>query len=256
MCTSPLLHLTPLCFNHQSLQPACHASLCAPLCIGAERALTDPVLQVILGQCDERHGPVFIRSRTTLTDLPQASYAPAPFAAVVARSRYVAVAQEVLNNIVGRLLDDVADVPADSSSGVNSGARPPVSWSVNASSVVSSNNLMASSTACAIAATASPTLEELTAELKGLPPSPHHLCGIPLNDCRQPSRVPPRSLSLVVHPCQLLPFRCERLCTWSNCLAPLKKMRVLGAKAMASCLLKCPTDGCFAFHVNAGPNCL
>jgi hypothetical protein len=123
----------------------------------------------------------------------------------VARSRYVAVAQEVLNNIVGRLLDDVADVPADSSSGVNSGARPPVSWSVNASSVVSSNNLMASSTACAIAATASPTLEELTAELKGLPPSPHHLCGIPLNDCRQPSRVPPRSLSLVVHPCQLLP---------------------------------------------------
>jgi hypothetical protein len=47
-----------------------------------------------------------------------------------ARSRYAAVAQEVLNDIVGRLVDGVADVAADS---------------VDASSVVSSNDLMASS---------------------------------------------------------------------------------------------------------------
>jgi hypothetical protein len=75
-------------------------------------------------------------SRSALTELPRA-----PFAAVVARSRYAAVAQQVLNDIVGRLLDGVADVAADS----DSGARAQVSWSVDASSVVSSNDLMASS---------------------------------------------------------------------------------------------------------------
>jgi hypothetical protein len=76
------------------------------------------------------------------------------------------------------------------------------------------------------------------------------ISGIPLNDCRQPSRVPPSSLSLVVHPRQLLPsylipawLLARRCACWEQ-------------KAMASCLLKCPTDACFAFHVDAGPNCL
>ncbi|KAL6630115.1 hypothetical protein ACP70R_029880 [Stipagrostis hirtigluma subsp. patula] len=72
-------------------------------------------------------------SRSALTEVPQVSYpqAPAHFAAVVARSRYAAVAQEVLNQVVGHLLDGVAEVAADSCSG--------------AASAVSSNKLLASS---------------------------------------------------------------------------------------------------------------
>jgi hypothetical protein len=60
-------------------------------------------------------------SRSALTELPHASY-----------SRYAAVAQEVLNDVVGRLLDGVA---ADSGSIIDS-------WSVDAPSVVSSNRLL------------------------------------------------------------------------------------------------------------------
>ncbi|PAN04812.1 hypothetical protein PAHAL_1G093300 [Panicum hallii] len=85
-------------------------------------------------------------SRSALTELPQALYPrarprPAHFSVVVARSQYAAVAQEVLNDVVGHMLDGVADVAADSCSG---GARPS-SGSVGAPSVVSSNRLMASS---------------------------------------------------------------------------------------------------------------
>jgi hypothetical protein len=67
-------------------------------------------------------------SRSALTELPHAPY-----------SRYAAVAQEVLNDVVGRLLDGVA---ADSGSVIESGARPPVSRSVDAPSVASSKWLL------------------------------------------------------------------------------------------------------------------
>jgi hypothetical protein len=67
-------------------------------------------------------------SRSALTELPHASY-----------SRYAAVAQEVLNDVLDRLLDGVA---ADSGSVIESGARPPVSRSVDAPSVASSNWLL------------------------------------------------------------------------------------------------------------------
>ena len=82
-------------------------------------------------------------SRSALTELPQARPQPAHFSVVVARSRYAAVAQEVLNDVAGHLLDGVADVAADSCSG---GARPSSgSVGARAPSVVSSNRLMASS---------------------------------------------------------------------------------------------------------------
>ncbi|XP_062221229.1 homeobox protein ATH1-like [Phragmites australis] len=87
-------------------------------------------------------------SRSALTELPQvyprARSRPAHFAVVVARSRYAAVAQEVLNDVVGRLVDGAADLGADSHRGIDSGARPS-SGSVGAPSAVSSNQLMASS---------------------------------------------------------------------------------------------------------------
>uniref|UniRef100_A0A0E0JXK1 Homeobox domain-containing protein n=1 Tax=Oryza punctata TaxID=4537 RepID=A0A0E0JXK1_ORYPU len=80
---------------------------------------------------------------------PQACSRPAAanFAVVVARSRYAAVAQKVLNDAVGCVLGGVADA-ADSASGVDSGGSRPSSCSVAGapSSTVSSNNqLMASS---------------------------------------------------------------------------------------------------------------
>jgi len=82
-------------------------------------------------------------SRSALTELPQARPRPAHFSVVVARSRYAAVAQEVLNDVAGHLLDGVADAAADSCSG---GARPSSgSVGARAPSVVSSNRLMASS---------------------------------------------------------------------------------------------------------------
>jgi len=82
-------------------------------------------------------------SRSALTELPQARPRPAHFSVVVARSRYAAVVQEVLNDVAGHLLDGVADVAADSCSG---GARPSSgSVGARAPSVVSSNRLMASS---------------------------------------------------------------------------------------------------------------
>ncbi|OEL26124.1 Homeobox protein ATH1 [Dichanthelium oligosanthes] len=89
-------------------------------------------------------------SRSALTELPQALYPrarprPAHFSMVVARSRYAAVAQEVLNDVVGHMLDGVADVAADSCSGVDGGGARPSSGSAGAPSVVSSNRLMASS---------------------------------------------------------------------------------------------------------------
>jgi hypothetical protein len=87
---------------------------------------------------------------------------------MVARSQYVAVAQEVLNDNMGCLLDGVA---------TEHGQRREAAGQVVGRHVV-----------------------------RGCSPSPHHLCGIPLmNDCRQPSRVRPRSFLLVVHHRQLLP---------------------------------------------------
>ncbi|TVU33141.1 hypothetical protein EJB05_24927, partial [Eragrostis curvula] len=83
---------------------------------------------------DQQSSSAASRSALT-TELPYA--VPARFDEVVARSRYAAVAQEVLNDIVCRLLDGVADS--------GSGGATPLSWSVDASSVVSSNRLMASS---------------------------------------------------------------------------------------------------------------
>ncbi|KAK3156401.1 hypothetical protein QOZ80_2AG0106810 [Eleusine coracana subsp. coracana] len=71
---------------------------------------------------------------SSVTELPQ----PRSFAVVVARSRYAAAAQAVLNDFVGGLLDGVA---ADSGSGGRQS-----SWSVDASSsAVSSNRLMMAS---------------------------------------------------------------------------------------------------------------
>ncbi|KAK3152537.1 hypothetical protein QOZ80_2BG0160330 [Eleusine coracana subsp. coracana] len=71
---------------------------------------------------------------SSVTELPQ----PRSFAVLVARSRYAAAAQAVLNDFVGGLLDGVA---SDSGSGGN-----PSSWSVDASSsAVSSNRLMMAS---------------------------------------------------------------------------------------------------------------
>jgi hypothetical protein len=76
-------------------------------------------------------------------------YPAANFAVVVARSRYAAVAQQVLNDAVGCVLGGVADAAADSASGVDSGSSRPSSCSVAGgapSSAVSSNNqLIASS---------------------------------------------------------------------------------------------------------------
>ncbi|TKW37153.1 hypothetical protein SEVIR_1G031100v4 [Setaria viridis] len=81
-------------------------------------------------------------SRSALTELhPRARSRPAAhFSVVVARSRYAAVAQEVLNDVVGHMLNGVADAAADSCSGIDGGG------SAGAPSVVSSSNrLMASS---------------------------------------------------------------------------------------------------------------
>ncbi|CAN6278019.1 unnamed protein product [Urochloa humidicola] len=57
--------------------------------------------------------------RSALTELPQARPWPAAahFSVVVARSRYAAVAQELLNGAVGHMLGGVVDFAADSSSG-------------------------------------------------------------------------------------------------------------------------------------------
>ncbi|KAJ1278619.1 hypothetical protein BS78_04G092700 [Paspalum vaginatum] len=81
-------------------------------------------------------------SRSALTELyPRARSLPAPhFAVVVAPSRYAAVAQEVLNDVVGHMLDGVAGVSTDSCGGPR-----PSSGSAGAPSAVSSNRLMASS---------------------------------------------------------------------------------------------------------------
>jgi hypothetical protein len=94
-------------------------------------------------------------SRSALTELPQASYA---LAAVVARSWYAAVAQEVLTPQWQH--------------------GPPARWRHRRLG----------------------QRREAASELVGR----CVIRGIPLsNDCRQPSHVPPRSLSLVVHPLQL-----------------------------------------------------
>ncbi|WVZ77252.1 hypothetical protein U9M48_025139 [Paspalum notatum var. saurae] len=79
------------------------------------------------------------RAGSALTEVlyPRPRSRPAPhFAVVVARSRYAAVAQEVLNDVVGHMLDGVAGVD---------GAARPSSGSAGAASAVSSNRLMASS---------------------------------------------------------------------------------------------------------------
>ncbi|EES04785.1 homeobox protein ATH1 [Sorghum bicolor] len=83
-------------------------------------------------------------SRSALTELPRArsgSRMAPHFAVVVARSRYAAVVQEVLNDVVGHMLDGVADVADDSCSGVDGGG------SVGAPSAVSSNRFMVASSA-------------------------------------------------------------------------------------------------------------
>ncbi|XP_062217302.1 homeobox protein ATH1-like [Phragmites australis] len=85
-----------------------------------------------------------VASRSALTELPpvypRARSRSAHFAVVVARSPYAAVAQEVLNDVVGRLLNGVADLAADSDSGPWQS-----SGSVGAPSAVSSNQLIACS---------------------------------------------------------------------------------------------------------------
>ncbi|CAD6247531.1 unnamed protein product [Miscanthus lutarioriparius] len=87
-------------------------------------------------------------SRSALTQLPlvlhprarsRSGMAP-HFTVVVARSRYAAVVQEVLNDVVGHMLNGVADVADDSCSGVDGG-------SVGAPSAVSSNRFMVASSA-------------------------------------------------------------------------------------------------------------
>jgi hypothetical protein len=97
----------------------------------------DTALNAAAGQCSSG------ASRSELTELhPRARPRPAAhFSVVVARSRYATVAQEVLNDVVGHMLDGVADAAADSCSGVDYGGG-----SAGAPSVVSSSNrLMASS---------------------------------------------------------------------------------------------------------------
>jgi len=87
-------------------------------------------------------------SRSALTELPQVLHPRARsrsgmaphFTVVVARSRYAAVVQEVLNDVVGHMLNGVADVADDSCSGVDGG-------SVGAPSAVSSNRFMVASSA-------------------------------------------------------------------------------------------------------------
>nr|ACF83519.1 unknown [Zea mays]ACG33318.1 hypothetical protein [Zea mays] len=75
-------------------------------------------------------------SRSALTELPRArSRMALNFTVVVARSRYMAVVQDFLNDVVGHMLDDIVDVTDDSCSGVGS---------VGAPSAVSSNRFMAS----------------------------------------------------------------------------------------------------------------
>lgn len=75
-------------------------------------------------------------SRSALTELPRArSRMALNFAAVVARSRYMAMVQDLLKDVVGHMLDGVVDVTDDSCSGVGS---------VGAPSAVSSNRFMAS----------------------------------------------------------------------------------------------------------------
>lgn len=97
------------------------------------KSSADSALNAATDQCSS------VATRSSLTELPQAQSTPAPFAVVVARSRYAAAAQEALNQILGRLLDGVADVAAD-------GDAAPLSRSVDASSsVVSSNRLAVAS---------------------------------------------------------------------------------------------------------------
>ncbi|KAG8058527.1 hypothetical protein GUJ93_ZPchr0002g26261 [Zizania palustris] len=87
-------------------------------------------------------------SELPLPYYPQARSRPANFAVVVARSRYAAVAQQVLNDAVGCVLGGVAEAAAgaDSASGVDSCSRPSSCSAGAPSSTVSSNNqLMASS---------------------------------------------------------------------------------------------------------------
>nr|ACG42413.1 hypothetical protein [Zea mays] len=75
-------------------------------------------------------------SRSALTVLPRArSRMALNFIEVVECSRYMAVVQDLLNDVVGHMLDGVVDVTDDSCSGVGS---------VSAPSAVSSNRFMAS----------------------------------------------------------------------------------------------------------------
>lgn len=74
-------------------------------------------------------------SRSALTELPRArSWMALHFAVAVVRSWYMAVVQDLLNDVVGHMLDGVVDVADDSCSGVGS---------VGAPSAVSSNRFMA-----------------------------------------------------------------------------------------------------------------
>lgn len=89
-----------------------------------------------------------VESKLPQVYYPHARSRPPHFAVVVARSRYAVVVQQVLNDVVGRVLDGVPEAAAYSTSGVDSGTRPSLqasSCSAGAASVVSSNNkLMAS----------------------------------------------------------------------------------------------------------------
>jgi hypothetical protein len=75
-------------------------------------------------------------SRSALTELLWSrSRMALNFVTVVARSRYMAVVQDLLNDVAGHMLDGVVDVTDGSCSGVGS---------VGAPSAVSSNRFMAS----------------------------------------------------------------------------------------------------------------
>ncbi|CAN6250865.1 unnamed protein product [Urochloa humidicola] len=109
---------------HYPLAAAANAPASSELSLTlCSKSSSDGALNAAAGQCSPA------ASRSALTELARARHMPpaaAHFSVVVARSRYAAVAQAVLNDLVGHMLDGVAVAAADSSSGVDGGGAPSV----------------------------------------------------------------------------------------------------------------------------------
>ncbi|CAN6243635.1 unnamed protein product [Urochloa humidicola] len=107
------------CFHYPLAVAAANAPASSELSLTlCSKSSSNGAVHAAAGQCSPA------ASRSALTELPRARHMPpaaAHFSVVVARSRYAAVAQAVLNDFVGHMLDGVAVAAAKSSSGVDGG---------------------------------------------------------------------------------------------------------------------------------------